>query len=578
VSDGQTQGVATAAVNVVFAPSNGLTASFDSICIGDDGTAGADCDLSGWSYSRAALSAAGLVQGHQATVPGTSLHFSLPVVAALHPDNVTGNGKTVQLTVPDDATHISFIGVGTNGPQQGTATVTFTDGTTATTPIEYSDWTFGGDSNGTPSFGNIVVARSGYRLKDGGHDPNVTFLFATAPYAVPAGKHVASVTMPASSPDVHLFAVADDGTPPPALALTAPAAQTATAGKALAADLGHLAGGTPPYQARVQWGDGTVTDDAAVATSGAITGTHTYTQPGSYTVHVTAADTLGSALTSFTVTVGAAAGQLAATVAPATRPAAPVAYTPHLVMSPTAGPRGTAITVNGDSFAPNEAITLRLGGASTTARADAHGVLTNARLAVPSTAAVGAASVTASSTRSSVSATFDVTAAAVAATVYRPQLELAQSGTGSDVTVRGHGFAPNEQVAISVDGHRAATAQADSSGAVAGVRVPTARDGGHSVQAAGVRSLDPASASFVVLHGRARTARPAVVRGGPPAHGTPGAPGSPGSPSSGPSSTGPSSQAAKHPTRTGVEPWWLLVPAVLAAAVGLLWWRRRRTT
>jgi hypothetical protein len=573
VSDGQSQGTATAAVNVVFAPSNGLTASFDSICIGDDGTAGADCDLSGWSYSRAALSAAGLVQGHQATVPGTSLHFTLPVVPALHPDNVTGDGKSVQLTVPDDATHISFIGVGTNGEQQGTATVTFTDGTTATTPIQYSDWTFGGDSNGTPSFGNIVVARSGYRLKDGGHDPNVTFLFATAPFAVPAGKHVASVTMPSSSPDIHLFAVADDGTPPPALALTAPANQTGTAGAALAADLGTVSGGTPAgsgYQARVQWGDGTVTEDATVAASGAISGTHTYQQTGGYTVHVTAADTLGSATSSFTVTIGAAAGRLATTVAPAARPAASVTYTPHLVVSPTAGPRGTAVTVNGDSFAPNEQITLRLGTATASARSDAHGIVTNAKLTVPANASIAVGAVSASGPASSVSAPFEVTAAAVKVQVYRPQLELAPSGNA--VTARGHGFAPHEQVALTVDGRARAVTQADASGNVAGVQLAPVGEGGHSVRAAGVRSLDPASASFVVLHGQARTPRSAVGPSGPSASGPPAAPSS--APSSGPRSpTSPSPKAAQPAGGTGISLWWLLVPAILAVAGGL--WGRR---
>ncbi|HEY3629684.1 MAG TPA: glycoside hydrolase domain-containing protein, partial [Jatrophihabitantaceae bacterium] len=570
VSDGHSQGVATATVNVVFAPSSGITTSFDSTCIGDDGVAGVNCDGSGWSYSRAALNAAGLVQGRSATVPGTGLHYTLPVVPALHPDNLTGAGQTVALNIPDDATHISFIGVGTNGPQQGTATVTFTDGTTATTPIQYSDWTFGGDSNGTPSFGNIIVARSGYRLKDGGHDPNVTFLFATAPYAVPAGKHVASVTMPSGNSDIHVFAVADDGTAPPALALTAPSDQTATAGTALAADLGKVAGGVGPYQARVQWGDGTATEDAAVSDAGAVTGTHTYTQPGAYTVHVTAADTQGSVLSSFKVTVAAAGGQLAAMAAPAAPPAVPVRYTPHLVTSATAGPRGTTVTVNGDSFAPNELVTLHLGSASVQARADAHGILTNATLTVPSSAKVGSVGLTATGTKSATpaSAAFDVTARPVSVAVYRPQLQLEQSGPG--VTLRGHGFAPNERVAVSVDGRGATTATADASGAISGVELPAAADGGHSVQAAGVRSLDPATASYLVAGGHARTARTGAVHGGPPAHGTPGAP-------SGPASPSPSAHAVGRSGGDGVPLWWLLAPAValLAAAA---WWRRRRTT
>jgi hypothetical protein len=667
VSDGPSQGVATGAVNVVFAPSNGLTASFDSICIGDDGTAGANCDAGGWSYSRAALSAAGLVPGQQASVPGTSLHFTPPVVAALHPDNVTGDGKTVQLTVPDDATHISFIGVGTNGEQQGTATVTFTDGTSATTPIEYGDWTFGGDPNGTPSFGNIVVARSGYRLKDGGHDPNVTFLFATAPFAVPAGEHVASVTMPSDNSDIHVFAVADDGTPPAPLTLTKPADQTATAGDTVTADLGQVSGGVGPYQARVQWGDGTVTEDAEVADPGAITGSHTYAQPGSYTVHVTAADTLGSAGSSFTITVkhppyhptitlgpaggvqqggivsitgsGFAAGEQvtiklgtqptvtgtatasstggftatlhvsllaspdlysvtatgADSVVPATatievlpKPGPPT-YHPHIVVSPTAGPRGTAVTVTGDSFGLNELITLRLGtgsgAASTSAHSDAHGVLTSARPAVASNAPIGVTSVSAFGARSAstVSAPFEVTAGPVQVHVYRPQLDLVPAGAG--VTVAGHGFAPNEQVAVGIDGRRSVTAQADSSGKVGGVQVTSAGDGGHSVSAAGTQSLDPTTASFVVLNGRAYTSHlPAAGPGGPQRPRSPGTPPSSTPPSSappsGPGSPGvpPPSHAARPVSGLGLLPWWAIALAAGLMVAGVLWWGHRRPT
>jgi len=87
-----------------------------------------------------------------------------------------------------------------------------------------------------------------------------------------------------------VFAIADDGTPRAELALTAAKNQTATAGSELSADLGSVTGGVTDatgYHARVQWGDGTVPADAGVDGSGAISGTHTNAQPGTYTVHVT---------------------------------------------------------------------------------------------------------------------------------------------------------------------------------------------------------------------------------------------------------------------------------------------------
>jgi hypothetical protein len=576
VSDGQSQGAATASVNVVFAASNGLTASFDTVCIGDDGTNNADCDGSGYAYSRTALSTAGVVQGQQHVVPGTGLHFTLPAMGAGQPDDATGNGKTIAPNLPADATHVSFIGTGTEGNQDTTATVTFTDATATTTPIQFSDWTLGGNPNGTPAFGNIVVAKSAYRLHFGAQDADMPFLFSTVPFAIPAGKHVASVTLP-SSGAIHVFAIADDGTPTAPLALSGPADQTATAGAAFAADLGTVSGGNAPYQARVQWGDGTVTEDATVSASGAISGTHTYGQPGTYTVHVSAIDAEGSVMRSFAVTVNAPAVHAAISLSPAggvLAQTSTVNYRPHLVVSPTSGPRRTAVTINGDSFAPNDTITLRLGPVSITAHSDAHGVLTNARLSVAANAPTGAATLTASSTRSgAVSVPFEVTAAAVHPQVYRPRLELAPSG--AVVTARGHGFAPDEQVAFSVDGHSPVVTRADASGSVAGVPLTAVGEGGHSVSAAGFRSLDPAHASFVVLRGRAYAARPALVRGAPSAPGTPGSPSA--SPSGPSGSSGPSTPSQAAPRGSGSDELlrWLIASAGLLVGAGALWWRRR---
>jgi hypothetical protein len=283
---------------------------------------------------------------------------------------------------------------------------------------------------------------------------------------------------------------------------------------------------------------------------------------------VTAADTEGSTVASFTVTVAAASGQLATRTIAATPAAQPVTYTPHLVVSPTAGPKGTPVTVNGDSFPPNRTVTVHLGSASVTARSDAFGVLTNARLTVPSMT-TGTTSLTAGSA----AAPFEVTSAPVKVTVYRPQVQLAPSASG--VTASGHGFAPGEQVKFTVDGHGTTTAHADSAGALSGVSVPATGEGGHSVEAAGVRSLDPTSASFLVLHGASHAARPAAVHGGPPVQGSPGNPSS-GGPSAPASS--PSGHAAPPGTAGGAPLWWLLIgPAVLLVAVGGGVWLLRRS-
>ncbi|WP_433303549.1 GH92 family glycosyl hydrolase [Actinoplanes sp. CA-030573] len=434
VTDGTSQDSATVGVEVSYAPENGLAAAFDTVCIGDDGVLGANCDAKMWAYSRAALAAAGVTQGKPVTVPGTALQFTLPSVPAGQPDNASGNGRTIALDLPADAKAIAFIGAGTQGNQSTTGTATFSDGSTASIPIQQSDWTLGGNPGGTPSYGNIVVAKSAYRLHGTDRDSAQPFLFATAPYAIPAGKTLVSVTLPAQTGDpgsigrIHVFAVADDGTPRAPLTLTAPAGQTATAGQELAAGLGTASDGAA--EARVQWGDGTVPADATVSSTGAITGTHTYAQPGTYTVHVTAWDTRSSATATFTVTVAKAAVAAATvtTAGPVLAPARP-AYRPQATLSVSSGPRGTAITVDGTGFAPNETVTCTFGagltaasgagriaasGAGltvTTLRANADGVLSGATVSVPGSATPGDTSVTLSGATSATAVTqpFEVT-------------------------------------------------------------------------------------------------------------------------------------------------------------------------
>src|SRR6185295_6677078 len=276
-------------IDVSFVPADGLVAAFDTVCIGDEGALAANCDAKSWAYSRAALTAAGVTQGKPMTVPGTALQFTLPATPAGQPDDAIGNGKKIALNLPADAKSISFIGAGTQGNQNTTATATFSDGTTATIPIQMSDWTLGGNPNGTPSFGNIVVAHAAYRLLGTSRDDAQPFLFATAPYQIPAGKTLVSVTLPLQTGDpgsagrIHVFAIADDGTPRASLTMAAPKDQTATAGQALTAQLGTVSGGVTDatgYHARVQWGDGTAPVDATVDASGTISGSHTYAQPG----------------------------------------------------------------------------------------------------------------------------------------------------------------------------------------------------------------------------------------------------------------------------------------------------------
>jgi len=342
-------------VDVSLVPEGSLRAAFDSTCLGDEG-AGADCDAKGWSYSRAALAAAGLVQGERHDVPGTDLTFTMPAVPAGAPDNATGDGQVVELDLPADATAISFVGAGTQGPQDETALLTYADGSTQQVPLQLSDWTLGGNSSNQPQFGNVVVAAADFRLSGGSRDAARPFVLATAPVAL-EGPLPVTLTMPdqegteTEDGRVHLMAVASDGTPVDALGLTAPETVRAVAGRPVSTPLGTVTGGvaTSPEDvtARVLWGDGTplelVGTTAAEDGTAAVVGEHVYAEPGSYTAHVTVDDGRTSATRAVVVDVLAAP-----------------TGTPVLELSARLGAAGSVVGVSGAGFAPGEEVAISI--------------------------------------------------------------------------------------------------------------------------------------------------------------------------------------------------------------------------
>ncbi|GAA3436741.1 hypothetical protein [Kutzneria kofuensis] len=101
------------------------------------------------------------------------------------------------------ASRISFLGSASNGPATGTATVTYTDGSTSSVSITMTDWAVG-----TPQSGNTIAATiAHWNAVDG--STLRTYVFATTPVALTVGKQVRSVTLPASTNQgcMHIFAV-----------------------------------------------------------------------------------------------------------------------------------------------------------------------------------------------------------------------------------------------------------------------------------------------------------------------------------------------------------------------------------
>jgi predicted alpha-1,2-mannosidase len=482
--DGTSQ--ASVDVPVSVSRDDTLVGAFDNTCIGDAGV-GANCDAKQWAYDRALLKNTGFVQGTTVPVPGTALTFDLPAVAAGQPDNATGNGQTIRVDLGQGATKLSVIGTGTQTAQHVTATITFTDGSTAPLAIDYGDWV---GAAGSPINQGIVVGKSAGRLSGAGSsDGQTAAIFSTAPVSIPDGKTVRSITLPVQTGDpgsagrIHVFAFASDGvrTPLPALTVTGSAVDAQKTGVAFTASLATATGGAPSapgvYAARVNWGDGSPVVDATV-TAGAgadpavVSGGHTYANPGDYTVSVSVDDGLKSTAVTTTVHVDKA-------------------Y--QTVIDPIAGTflPGADVTISGRGFAPGEQVTVTLGttpATPVTTTADASGAI-SATVTVPRETADATYTVTA---RGDTSQTDALTSIVVKAEVVPTEdatlrLSTPAAERGATVVAYGEHFPAGATVTFTLhsDPIVLGTATANAEGVVTSpLMVPAgAASGAHEIEA-----------------------------------------------------------------------------------------------
>jgi hypothetical protein len=216
----------TAALGVAVAKLGELWPYFTNAGITDDtDTGAATYDGGGWSYSAQALAAQGVTPGGTVTVHG--IGYTWPDVPVATLDNIEAAGQTIPLAAPAHASTIGLLGSATNAGSAGaggTATVTYTDGTTSQFTARFSDWTLG--AGGFPPVpGNLTAVTMPYRNAAGNQRDNVkTYVFAMeAPVSV--AKTVASITLPqATGGDMHVFAITLPPAPANAVTLT-PAAQ-----------------------------------------------------------------------------------------------------------------------------------------------------------------------------------------------------------------------------------------------------------------------------------------------------------------------------------------------------------------
>ncbi|MDB5074239.1 MAG: cellulose-binding family [Chloroflexi bacterium] len=189
-----------------------LSTYFNNVGVVADGrqvTCGFD-DQS-YCYSNNALDSSGLSFG--ASILFNHSRFSWHTQAGMK-DNVVAAGQTVTISpILPGATVLNIIGAATHGPARGTLLLRYSDGTTKSAPVDFSDWTLLRDNAPVePEPGNTILAKTTFRDKSDG----TTQRFATYIYgiSIPIDKTrtLVSVRLPIlpqaiNSPQLHIFAL-----------------------------------------------------------------------------------------------------------------------------------------------------------------------------------------------------------------------------------------------------------------------------------------------------------------------------------------------------------------------------------
>lgn len=172
----------------------------------DNHPTGANFDGVGNSYSAQALQNAGITPGNTVTFNGVTFYWPSPAAGAY--DDVQANGQVIPVTPVNGATTLAFLGAASFGPSVGTATITYTDGTTQTFSMVFSDWVLNIGAS-KPAQGNQIVATLPYENTPHGmrssEKPDVFYSDVT----LEPGKTIKSVTLPTHTTQgqIHIFAI-----------------------------------------------------------------------------------------------------------------------------------------------------------------------------------------------------------------------------------------------------------------------------------------------------------------------------------------------------------------------------------
>jgi beta-glucosidase len=192
----------------VSLPFPSLTAAYDNPGVSDDANPSAgNLDGGGGSYSAQALAAGTPSLTPGATITHDGLTFSWPDAQPGTPDNVVAGGQTIALSGSGGT--LGLLGAGDYGSASGTATITYTDGSTQSFVLGYADWW-----SNAGEYGDDIVTTVPYlNTTTGRNNHAVSLYYASVP--LQSGKTIRYLTLPDISHGavsgqvaLHVFSVA----------------------------------------------------------------------------------------------------------------------------------------------------------------------------------------------------------------------------------------------------------------------------------------------------------------------------------------------------------------------------------
>ncbi len=172
----------------VALPYPSFPAAFNNVGISNDGTTAGNIDGNGATYSAQTLAAATPSLTPGATVTHDGLTFTWPQSDPGTQDNVKAAGQVIQLS--GSGATLGFIGTGVYGTASGTAKIVYTDGTTQSFTLSFSDWW----ANSAAPGGDIVATLPYLNITGGRQTQQVSLYYAAV--ALQAGKTVRYLQLP----------------------------------------------------------------------------------------------------------------------------------------------------------------------------------------------------------------------------------------------------------------------------------------------------------------------------------------------------------------------------------------------